>query len=620
MIEWVHPSLFFFSGAVLVPFIRGRGKSVFLIGIPTLAFLSLLVFPEGNHGTFYFAGYELIFGRVDRLSLVFGYIFTIMGVIGMIYALHIKHDGQYIAAFLYIGSSLGAVFAGDLFTLFVFWEIMAFSSVFLIWYGGKDAGAGGIPIDNEHASNAGFRYLMMHIFGGLCLLGGIVIYAIQFKSIAFDNIDPSGLGGALILLGFLVNAAAPPLHAWLPDAYPEATIIGSVILATFTTKTALYVLARSYAGAEILVWVGSAMALYGVSYAILENNLRRLLSFHIISQMGYMVAAVGIGTELAVNGAVALAFTNILYKGLLFMGAGALLFSTGKRKLSEYGGLYSRMPITFFLYLIGGLAISGFPLLNGFISKSMVVSGVGEAHRSYVTLLLTLVASGTFLSTTLKPCYFAFFGEDKKISAKDPPYHMILAMGIVAALCLLTGIIPQLLYRLLPYPVEYHPYTGEHIVGALQLLFFTLLGFLFLLHKLHPERTISLDTDWFYRKGADAFMWLANRPVARYEEFITEMYKILLIEPTKKIADLLWLFDTWIIDGLVNTLGWITLLESKISEIFDVYVVDGAANGVSTTLDISARGLRRLQTGAIQNYLFVIVLGIGLLMVIVKWF
>ena len=620
MIEWIHPALFFFSGSALIPFIKGRAKPFLLLGIPVLAFLSLLLFPEGDHGTFSFAGYTLVFGRVDRLSLIFGYIFTILAAIGMIYGLHVKHDGHHIAAYLYTGSALGAVFAGDLFTLFVFWEIMAFSSVFLIWYGGKGVGDTTNSIKSENASDAGFRYLMTHIFGGVCLLGGIVIYAVQSQSIAFNVISPSGFGGMLILIGFLVNAAAPPLHAWLPDAYPEATVAGTVFLSAYTTKTAVYVLARGFAGTDLLIYLGVLMALYGVFYAMLENDIRRLLAYHIISQVGFMVAGIGIGTELAINGAVAHAFTHILYKGLLMMGMGSVIFVTGKRKGTELGGLYRDMPLTFLFYMIAGFSISGVPLFSGFISKSMVLSAAAESHLSWAFLLLTMASVGTFLSTTLKLPYVVFFGEERGIKAKDPNRNMLLGMGVAASLCILLGVWPDLLYRLLPHPVEYHPYTGEHLLGSLQILFFTLLGFILFFHKLHPERTISLDFDWFYRKGAQAFMWLAKNPIAHYEEFIAEMYEFLLIKPAKRLAEMLWTFDTWVIDGLVNACGVITVLEGRISETFDIYVVDGAVNGISATMDLTARGMRRLQTGAIQNYLFIMVLGIGLLVVIFRWF
>lgn len=390
-----------------------------------------------------------------------------------------------------------------------------------------------------------------------------MIYAVQSESIAFNVISPSGFGGMMILIGFLVNAAAPPLHAWLPDAYPEATVAGTVFLSAYTTKTAVYVLARGFAGTDLLIYLGVLMALYGVFYAMLENDIRRLLAYHIISQVGFMVAGIGIGTEFAINGAVAHTFTHILYKGLLMMGMGSVIFVTGKRKGTELGGLYRDMPLTFLFYMIAGFSISGVPLFSGFISKSMVLSAASESHLSWAFLLLTMASVGTFLSTTLKLPYVVFFGEERGIKAKDPIRNMLLGMGVAASLCILLGVWPDLLYRLLPHPVEYHPYTGEHLSGSLQILFFTLLGFILFFHKLHPERTISLDFDWFYRKGAQAFMWLAKNPIAHYEEFIAEMYEFLLIKPAKRLAEMLWTFNTWVIDGLVNVYSVITALKAR---------------------------------------------------------
>src|SRR5581483_4323532 len=347
----------------------------------------------GTYGMITLMGQSLTFGRVDKLSLVFGYAFTFIAFAGMLYALHVREDREHVASFLYIGSSLGATFAGDLFTLFAFWELMAFSSVFLIWFG-KEVGTSGGALTNPKSAGAGFRYLLMHVLGGVLLLGGIVIHIIQGGGTAFGALPHGGWAGSLILLGFLVNAGVPPLHAWLPDGYPEASVTGTVFLSAFTTKVAVYALARGFAGTEILIYLGVFMTLFGIGYTIIENDIRRLLSYHIISQVGYMVAGIGIGTELAVNGAVAHAFNNILYKSLLIMGMGSVLYITGRRKGTELGGLYKTMPLTFLLYMVGGFSISGVPLFNGFISKAMVISASAEAHRGVVNLLLLMAAAG----------------------------------------------------------------------------------------------------------------------------------------------------------------------------------------------------------------------------------
>ena len=497
------PGLIFIFGAILIPLLKGRTRQAYLLLLPVLAFFSLLNMSEGAGYILNFLGYELILARVDKLSMLFGYVFVIMAFIGFIYGIHLKEYGQHIAASLYIGSSLGVTFAGDFITLFIFWEIMALSSTYLIW-----------ARKTKASHDAGFRYLLVHIFGGLSLLIGIIINVAETGSTAFNLMELSGLASYLILIGFILNAAVPPFSAWLSDAYPEATVTGAVFLSAFTTKTAVYVLIRSFPGAEILIWLGAIMAFYGVIFAVLANDIRRLLAYHIISQVGYMVAGVGIGTALALNGSSAHAFAHILYKGLLFMGAGAVLHMTGKSKLTELGGLYKTMPVTLTLYMIGGLSISAFPLFSGFVSKSMIVTAAAEKHLTIIWLLLSISSAGTFLHTGLKLPFFTFFAKDSGIRAREAPLNMLIAMGIASFLCILIGVYPDVLYNLLPFEASYAPYTAEHIVWTLQILLFTALGFFLLLKHLGGEAYITMDTDWFYRRGARAFMWFVNNPMA----------------------------------------------------------------------------------------------------------
>src|SRR5687767_9722317 len=400
--ECVHPGLILIVGAWLVPLLKGRTKRTVMLLLPAAALVDCILMEAGTYGVVRFLGQELLFGRVDRLSLVFSYVFALLTLLGMIYSLHVDDNAQHVAALTYAGAALGATLAGDFLSLFLFWELMAVSAALLVWLRRQ-----------PRAVAAGFRYLLVHLFGGLCLLGGIVLYWSSTGSLTFGDMSPFAGSAAftLILLAFLLNAAVPPLGAWLPDAYPEATATGAVFLTAFTTKSAVYALIRGFAGTELLVWWGAAMAVYGVVYAVLENDARRLLAYHIISQVGYMVCGVGLGTELALNGTTAHAFSHILYKALLFMGAGAVLEVTGRRNLSEMGGLYKTMPITFGLYMVGALAISAVPLFSGFVSKSMVVSAAGESHRAAIFLTLTLASAGTFLHTGLKLPYYMFFAR-----------------------------------------------------------------------------------------------------------------------------------------------------------------------------------------------------------------
>ncbi len=574
MIDWFHPSIFFIFGAFLIPFLRGKIQKAYLMLIPVLAVLAVSLMSPGTHWTYSFLGNSLVFGAADKLSIVFGWVFTIMSFIGIVYALHVKDNGQHMAAFLYIGGSLGVTFAGDYFTLFVFWELMAFASAYLVF-----------AKREKEAIEAGYRYILVHIFGGVCLLGGIILHYVSTQSIAIGPMTNDGsLAFYLILVGVIVNAAVPPLHAWLTDAYPEGTVTGSVFMSAFTTKTAVYVLVRIFPGTELLVWMGTIMALYGVVYAVLENDCRRLLAYHIISQVGYMVAGVGIGTDMSLNGSVSHAFAHILYKGLLFMGAGAVIQMTGKRKLTELGGLYKTMPITLVLYMIGGFAISAFPLFSGFVTKSMVVSGAAHDHRPWVALLLTMASAGTFLHTGLKLPYYMFFAKDSGIRAKEPPMNMLIAMGMAAFMCIGIGVFPGPLYKLLPFAVHFDPYTGDHVTSALGILLFTGLGFFMLLKKLDPEPTISADTDWVYRKGSRVFMWLVNKPISIYEEYLSNIY------------------DTWFTRFTLFFSGFL-------ARIFDVRLIDGCVNGVANFFMNLAQTIRVSGSGLVRNYAFTMLLG-----------
>lgn len=485
-----HPALVLLGGALVIAILPGLWRKVGLVVVPLLAVAALLSLRTGTTWLYPFLDYQLTPLRADALSLVFGLIFVIITFLGNVYALHVKKTGEHVAGLLYAGSSLGVVFAGDWLTLFAFWELMAASSVFLIWYRAT-----------PRALGAGFRYLLVHFLGGNLLLFGILLHLAAGGRI--EVVSLTGTGGQafwLILLGVAINAAIPPLHAWLTDAYPEATVNGSVFLSAFTTKVAVYVLIRVFAGAEALIWAGVVMALYGVIYAFLENNIRRLLAYHIVSQVGFMVAGVGMGTEMALDGSIAHAFSHILYKALLFMSAGAVIYATGKERLTELGGLARTMPLTVILYTIGAFSISGVPLFNGFVSKSIVISAAAKGGLPVAEFLLTVASVGTFLSISLKLLYFMFFGEERGLRPTKLPANMYLAMGGAAVLCIVIGLFPGLLYARLPYPLKYEPYTLDHVLGAVQLLVATGAGFWLLLPKLGGTPTVSMDTDWFYRK------------------------------------------------------------------------------------------------------------------------
>lgn len=504
-------AIIYMLGAILLPMLPRQWRSAAYLVLSITAFYFLLHLELGASLTFPFLNYELMVCRVDRLSLVFGYVFVIMGFLGGVYGFHVKDALQQVVALLYVGSSLGVVFAGDLFTLLVFWEIMAVSSLFLIWARKTPA-----------ARQAGFRYLLVHAFGGSALMAGILWHLGETGSILFNHFE-GGVASYLILIAFTLNAAVPPLNGWLPDSYPEGTVTGSVFLSAFTTKVAVYALARGFAGLELLMWAGAVMAVYGVVFAFLANDGRRLLSYHIISQVGYMVCGVGIGTEMGVNGATAHAFAHILYKGLLFMGMGTVLYATGRNKMTELGGLFRLMWLTLIFYMVGAFSISGFPLFSGFVSKSMVIYAAALEHQGIVVLLLQLASIGTFLSIGLKLPYFTWFSTNRNLKPEPVPLGMYLGMGLTSAICIAIGVYPALLYNLLPFVVHYQPYTASHLIETMQLLIFTGLAFWLVMKKLRAEATITLDTDWVYRRPSRLAYQVFSVWVSRFFEAVEEL-------------------------------------------------------------------------------------------------
>lgn len=510
----IPPAALFIIGALLIPLFKGKVKNIYLLLIPIAGFINLINIPEGTHWAVRFLDYDLILVKVDRLSLIFGYIYHLISFIALLYSLHMKEDLHHMASVLYAGSALGVVFAGDLLTLFIFWEMMTLASTSLLWLRKTEASYG-----------AGLRFLLVHLFGGLCLISGILIHVHQTGSIEFGHIGLNGLGSYLILIAFGINGAFPFLHSWLPDAYPETTPAGAVFMWTFTTKTAVYVLARSFAGTEILIWIGAIMTVFPIFYAVIENNLRRVLSYSLINQVGFMVVGVGIGTQLALNGAVSHAFAHILYKALLVMSMGAVLHRTGKINCTDLGGLYKSMPLTATFCIIGAASISAFPLFSGFTTKSMTVAAAATGGMTAIWFMLLFASVGVLEHAGIKVPYHAFFSHDSGIRTKEAPPHMLIAMGITAFLCVFIGVFPGVLYSLLPYPVEFVPYTAAHVVTTTLLLLSGVFAYVLLVRSgtMPTEmRAINLDADWFYRKGAKVVYWLANRAMETDREIIHE--------------------------------------------------------------------------------------------------
>jgi len=487
----IPPGFILILGGLLLPLLSTRLKPAAALLFPLLTLMMVWLITPDHSLSVNFLDYELALLHYTPEGRIFATVFCLAAGIGALFAFKHASTLELSAAFVYAGSAVGVTFSGDLLSLFIFWEIMAIGSTLVIWANSRA---------NPLALGASMRYLLVHLLGGVILMIGITAHIGATGSTDIVAMKADSLGTWLILIGFLVNAGAPPLSSWIADAYPEASPSGTVFLSAFTTKTAVFALLMCFPGETVLIYVGLYMVFYGIIYALLENDMRRILAYSIVNQVGFMLVAIGIGTELALNGAAAHAFAHIIYKGLLLMSAGSVLLMTGKRKCTDLGGLFQSMPNTAINGIIGALAISAVPLTSGFVTKSLETSAAADAGLSVVWFLLVAASAGVFLHAGIKFPWFVFFQKDSGLRPPDPPWNMRLAMNIMSGLCIVIGVVPALIYGILPYALDYEPYTLDHVVTQLQLLLFAGFAFFVLLSLMKRTLTISLDFDWFYRK------------------------------------------------------------------------------------------------------------------------
>ena len=515
MISNFPPGFIMIIGALLIPFLPHMIRQIYMMILVLISAYSLTL-GFGIHSTINVMGFDFILFQSDSLTLPFAIIFHIAAALNVIYGAHEKQWKQHVSIMSYSGAAIAAVHAGDLFTLFVWWEATAFTSVFLILAG-----------NTYRSYRSAFRYILIQVTSGMFLLAGAIILLINDGSALLTKFDINSLYGQLIFIAFGIKAAFPLLNGWLQDSYPEASEIGTVALSTFTTKLAIFCFAKCFAGTELLIVIGAIMTFYPIFFAVIENDLRRVLTYSLNNQLGFMIVAIGIGTELAINGAVAHAFAHILYKGLLFMGMGAVLFRVGTCKASELGGLFKYMPITAVCTIIGAISISAFPLFSGFVAKSLIMSALGKEGLVLVYFMLLFASAGVLHHSGIKIPFFAFFAHESGIKTKEAPRNMIIAMIITSALCILIGIFPSTFYQILPYEINYQPYDFSHVVGQLQLLTFAAFAFICLWHfKIYPPELNStvLNSDWVYRKMIPGvlipLLKLVERMNQKFEEVI----------------------------------------------------------------------------------------------------
>ena len=500
-----HPAMALIAGGIAAAFLKGRAASIVMVVAPLVGLYHVSGLENDSFSTLSLFGFEIKSVMVDQQAWLFGLLFNIAALVAGIYSFHVRDRWQVSMALLYAASAVGVAFAGDMLSLFLWWEALAITSVFQIW--GRR---------NKISEESGFRYLFFHISSGLLLLAGIILryHANGEEALALvsltNPLEEGDVGSLLILIAIGIKAAFPGLHVWLKDAYAEATPTGPVWLCAFTTKCAICILARLFPGAEVLILIGSVMAMFPIFYAVIENDLRRVLCYSKINQIGFMVVGIGIGTKLALDGAIAHAFAHVIYKGLLFMSMGAVLLRTGEIRGSHLGGLYKSMPWTTGFCIVGAASTSAFPLFSGFISKSIIITEAAHNGHILVWLCLIFASVGVFQHAGIKIPFFAFFAHDSGIRTKEAPVNMLIAMGLSSFLCIFLGCNHEWLYSKLPNQgMGYNPFDATHVITQLEILLFSGLAFT-LLNRWgkYPKElpSVNLDVDWFYRKAGRYFV------------------------------------------------------------------------------------------------------------------
>ncbi|RLM53541.1 cation:proton antiporter [Halobellus sp. Atlit-31R] len=440
--------------------------------------------PAGSSLTVAALGFEQVLFRVDGLTRPVAALFGFVAAINVLYSHGTGADARQTAyALLYMGAGVAAVVAGDWLTLLIGWELLAVTATVLVWHSGGDA------------VRPAFRYAVYHLLGGAFLVAAVALQYTATGSFVYDGGLTAGVPTILAVVGVGVNLGFVGLHAWLPDTYPRPHVAASVVLAGFTTKVAVYVLARiALDGNLVVVWLGAVMILFGVTQAILQTDMRRLLSYHIISQVGYMVVAIGIGTAAGLTGAFAHLTANVLYKGLLFMVAGAIVARTGEGSLKRLGGLAREMPLTFGTFLVAALAITGIPGFSGFVSKGLVTKAVESTGGEVLWWLLIVGSVGTVLSFA-KFGYYAF--------VRRPPEPVAVATGSrVLSLSLILVAVPTVLFGLFPGvflggfagdPAGFEPYATSELTKALAVTVAGVLAFALLKAPLTHVTPVDVD-------------------------------------------------------------------------------------------------------------------------------
>lgn len=594
---------------------------------------------------------------VDSLTAVMLVVVTSVSLLVHIYSVGYMHgDPRYPRFFsflsLFTTSMLILVLGNNLMMLYAGWELVGLSSYLLI----------GFWFEKPSAMRAAKKAFLVTRVGDVGFFFGILMLFYASQTMNFHNLFESiekikegvyflpflgqvngetYLTVAMIFLfgGAVGKSAQFPLHVWLPDAMEGPTPVSALIHAATMVAAGIYMVARLFElfhavhGAMLVVaYTGAFTAILAATIAVAQNDIKRVLAYSTISQLGYMLFGIGVSTTPAAG--MFHLFTHAFFKALLFLGSGSVIHGTGTQDIMEMGGLYKKMRITAVTFLIGSVALAGIPPLAGFWSKDeILLEAYNFARETGHWPVFLFGVAGAFLTAfyMTRCCWLTFFGENRAPKHAPSDAHGGHDAhgrhgghgGIHESPLVMTGPLMVLAVLSVFAGLWGTPWTPHNFQT------FLLEGMHLHAHQVEPNFPLMLASVVIASSGivfgvamyglkliSPALFIRAFKPVyilLKNKYFLDEIYMLILVKPLLLTTQLMSLVDKYVVDGIVNLAGWLTLQISAVHHVFDKYVVDGIVNFFGWSTKYTGRAMRFTQTGLVQNYMLVAILGILIL-------
>ncbi|MCL5987173.1 MAG: NADH-quinone oxidoreductase subunit L [Actinobacteria bacterium] len=611
------PALSFLLLLLLRRFMPKKGSvlATTLVGISLLLsfFILFAVLSTGNFA-YRFAWYvwgnlNVSFGlNIDELTALMLVVVSAISFLVHLYSIGYMHGdkrfGWYFAVLsLFSSAMLGLVVADNYLQMYIFWELVGLCSYLLI----------GFWFEKKSASDAAKKAFIVTRLGDVGFGLGVILLFTSTGSFAFSEIFRAAEGLAphmitasalLIFCGAVGKSAQFPLHVWLPDAMEGPTPVSALIHAATMVAAGVYLVARSFplfelskVSMSVVLWIGAFTALLAATMAVVMTDIKKVLAYSTISQLGYMMAALGAGGYFA---GVFHLMTNAFFKALLFLGSGSVIHAIGTQEITEMGGLGKKMKTTAITFVLGSLSIAGFPLFSGFWSKDEVLVDVFNNNLfAFIILAFTAFLTAFYM---FKLVFLTFFGKssDKTDHAHESPRVMRIPLIVLAIFAVAVGFIGSPLlpegfrFAVLfsPNSFEAHHTTLNYLVMIISVVLG--LGGIALAYGMYGANRIQRD--WLSRFIMPYYRLLKNK------YYLDEIYMRGIVRPVLWIADVVFAFDQKVIDWIVNMFGKLTIVISKAIGVFDLSGVDGAVNWIGKITMGSGMRARKVQTGYALNY------------------